>query len=158
MIDYSHNMGGIDLKDQFQHMYMVERKKMTKWYLKLLKRLLNSTVLNLFVIYRQVMGRNIEQLSYGIQLVEGLFTKYAHAVEMQSVLGRQGSDNTVPRLTERHFLRKVAPETEKSKPLRRCVVCSKQRKKKTSVYYCQIFDVGLCLEDCFELYHVKLNY
>jgi len=78
--DYNHNMGGVNLKDKLLHMYTVERKKMTKWYLKLFKRLLNSTVLNLFVIYRQVMGRNIEQLSYRVQLVEGLFTKYARAV------------------------------------------------------------------------------
>jgi hypothetical protein len=37
-----------------------------------------------------------------------------------------------------------------------CVL--KARKKKISVYCCQICDVGLCLEDCFELYHTKLNY
>jgi len=97
------------------------------------------------------MGRNIEQFSYIIQLVEGVFMKYACAAETRSVSGQQPSDNTAPRLTERHFLRKVAPKTEKSKPQRRCVVCSKHRKKKTSVYCCQICDVCLCLEDCFEL-------
>ena len=103
---------------------------MTKWYLKLFKRLLHSTVLNSFVIYRQMTGRNIEQLLYRIQLVEGLFMKHARAVETRSVLGRQASNNTVPRLTERHFLRKVASKTEKSKPQRRCVMCSKHGKRK----------------------------
>jgi len=63
VIDYNHNMGGVNLKDQSSHTYMVERKKMTKWYLKLFKRLLSSTVLSLFVVYRQVMGRNIQKLS-----------------------------------------------------------------------------------------------
>ena len=72
----------------------------------------------------------MQQLSYRIQLVEGLFTKYARAAETQSVPQPQASDNTVPRLTERHFLRKVAPKTEKSKPKWRCVVCSKNGKKK----------------------------
>jgi len=158
VIDYNHNMGGVDLKDQLLHMCMVERKKMTKWYLKLFKRLLNSTVLNSFVIYRQVTGRNVEQLSYRIQLVKGLFTKYVGPAEMRSLPGRQASDNTVPQLTERHFLRKVAPKTEKSKPQSRCVVCSKHGKKKASMYCCQICDVGLCLEDCFEPYHTKPNY
>jgi len=158
MNDYNHKLGGVDLKDQLLHMYMVERKEMTKLYLKLFKRLLKSRVLNLFVVYRQVRGRNIQQLSYRIQLVEGLFTKYARAVETQSVPGRQASDNTVPQLTERYFLRKVAPKTEKSKPQRKYVVCSKHGKKKTSVYCCQICDAGLCLEDCFEMYHTKLNY
>ena len=77
------------MKDQLLHMYMVERKEMTKWYLKLFKRLLNSTVLNSFVVYRQVMGRNIQQLSYRIQLVEGLFTKYARAAEVCCALKAQ---------------------------------------------------------------------
>jgi hypothetical protein len=90
---------------------------------RLFKRLLDSTVLNSIVVYRQVTGRNIEQLSYRIQLVEGLFTKYARAAGERNVPGQHASDNTIPRLTERHFLRKVAPKTEKSKPKRRCVVC-----------------------------------
>jgi len=38
--------------------------------------------------------------------------------------------NTNPRLTERHSLRKVASKTEKSKPQRRCIVCSKLGEKK----------------------------
>jgi len=54
VIDYNHKMGGVDLKDQLLHIYMVERKKVTKWYLKFFKRLLNSTALNSFVVYRQV--------------------------------------------------------------------------------------------------------
>ena len=107
---------------------------MTKWYLKRFKRLLKSTVLSSFVVYRQVTGRNIQQLSYRIQLVEGLFTKYARAVETQIVPGRQASDKTVPRLNERHFLRKLAPKSEKSKPRRKCDLCSKDGEKKTSVY------------------------
>jgi hypothetical protein len=123
-------MGGVDLNDQLMHMYIVEWKKMTKWYLKLFKRLLNSTVLNSFVIYRQVMGRNIQQLSYRIQLVEGLFTKYARTAESRNIQGRQAYDDIVLRLTERHFLRKVAPKTEKSKPQRRCVCAQSMEERK----------------------------
>jgi len=60
---------------------------MTKWYLRLFKRLLNSTVLKSFVVCRQLTGRIIQQLSYRIQLVEGLFMKYVRAAEMRCVLG-----------------------------------------------------------------------
>jgi len=83
-------------------------------------------------VYRQVTGRNIQQLSYRIQVVKGLFMKYVCAVETWSVPARKASDNTVPQITERHFLRKVAPKIEKSKPQRKCVVCSKNGKEKTS--------------------------
>ena len=30
VIDYNHNMGGVNLKDQLLHMYMVERKKINQ--------------------------------------------------------------------------------------------------------------------------------
>ena len=132
-------------------------KKKTRWYLKIFDRLLNSTVLNSFVIHRQVTGGNIEQLSYWIQLVEGVFTKYVCAAETQSVPERQASDNTIPRLTERHFLRKVALKTEKSKP-QRCVVCSKHRKKENFRVLLPNMWCGPLLRRCFELYHTKLNY
>jgi hypothetical protein len=94
---------------------------MTKWYLKLFKRLLNAAVLNSLIIYKQTTGRHCEQLSFRVQLVEALFFKYA-SVSEKSVTGRHASDNIVPRLSERHFIRKVAPKGTKSKPERRCVV------------------------------------
>jgi len=47
----------------------------------------------------------------------------------------------------------------KNPNLRGGVLCAQStEKKKTSVYCYQIFDVGLCLEDCFELHHMKLSY
>jgi hypothetical protein len=36
--DYNVNMLGVDLKDQMLQPYLLERKKSTKWYLKLFKR------------------------------------------------------------------------------------------------------------------------
>jgi hypothetical protein len=113
-------------------MYVVERKRMTKWYLKLFKRLLTSTVLN-SVVYRKVMERNIEQLSYRIQLVERLFTEYTCAGDEQSVLGWHASNNTVPRLAERQFLRKVTIRTEKSKPQKVCSVFKVWKKETFSL-------------------------
>jgi hypothetical protein len=100
-------MGAIDLKDQLLNMYLVERKRMSKWYMKLFKRLLNCTVLNSMILFRQVRGHNIDHLSYRVQLVEGLFYKYA---EDRSGEGRRCSDNTLLRLRDRHFIRKVVPK------------------------------------------------
>jgi hypothetical protein len=77
VVDYNNNMGAIDLKDQLLNMYLVERKRMSKWYMKLFKCLLNCTMLNSMILFRQVTGQNIDHLSYGVQLVEGLFSKYA---------------------------------------------------------------------------------
>ena len=49
-LDYNENMGGVDLKDQLLQPYLLERKKMSKWYIKLFRRFLNITVLNCTVI------------------------------------------------------------------------------------------------------------
>jgi hypothetical protein len=62
----------------------------------------------MFKIYPVLCHLNIR-----IQIVEGLFTKHVRAAETWSVPGRKASDDTIPRLPERHFLRKVATKTEK---------------------------------------------
>ena len=131
MTDYNHNMGGVDLKDQMLHTYMVKLSRAKKWPngTSNFKRLLNSTVLNSFVDYRQVTGRNIQQLLYRIQLVEGRFAKYACDAETWSVPGRKASYNKVPWLTERHFLRKVAPKIE-NQNLRGSVLCAQSKEKR----------------------------
>ncbi|PNF18924.1 hypothetical protein B7P43_G18030, partial [Cryptotermes secundus] len=98
VLDYNKSMIGVDLKDQLLHSYLIERKKMNKWYMKLFRRLLNTSVLNALIIYKSNTGKNIDQLSFRIELVEGLFLKYASAVE-HKVPGRHASDNSVPRLT-----------------------------------------------------------
>jgi hypothetical protein len=53
--------------------------------------------------------------------------KYANAVE-HKVPGRHSSDNTVPRLTERHFISKIPPTAKKSRPQRRFVVSEAREK------------------------------
>jgi hypothetical protein len=83
------------------------------------------------------MGRTIE-----LHLLGRLFTKF-YVLGRSRVCRGDPHPKTVPELTERHFLRKVAPSTKKSKHQRRCAVYSQQRKKKTSMYCCQIYDVIL---------------
>jgi hypothetical protein len=156
VLDYNQLMIGVDLKDQLLHPYMIERKQMNKWYMKLFCRLLSPSILNVMIIYRNNTGKGIDQLSFRIQLVEGLFVKYANAVECK-VLGRHSSDNTVPCLTERHFISKLPPTEKKSIPQRQCVVCQKRWKRKDTMNWCDKCDVGLCVErycDC----HAKLSF
>jgi hypothetical protein len=51
VLDYNQSMTGVDLKDQLLHAYLLERKKMTKLYIKIFI-LLNPTILNSIVICR----------------------------------------------------------------------------------------------------------
>jgi hypothetical protein len=73
-------MIGVDLKDQFLHTYLLERKKMTKWFIKLFRRLLNATILNSMIICRaNSLGIKIDHLKYRVDLVQALLVD--HGVE-----------------------------------------------------------------------------
>jgi hypothetical protein len=148
VLDYNKSMIGDDLKDQLLHFYLIETKRMNKWYTKLFHRLLNTSILNAMIIYRNKTGKIIDQLT------EGLFVKYANAVE-HTVPGRHSSDNTVPHLTARHFISRIAPTAKKSRLQKGCVVCHKRGKD--TVYWCHVCGVGLCIE-CFCNYHTQLNF
>jgi hypothetical protein len=43
----------VDMKDLVLHAYLLERKKMTKWYIRMFSRLLNATILNSMVSAEQ---------------------------------------------------------------------------------------------------------
>jgi hypothetical protein len=130
VLDYNQLKMGVDFKDQLLHPYLFESKWINKWYEAILQALehLNS---------------------------EGRFVKYTNTVECK-VPGRHSSDNTVPRLTERHFISKLYQQ-KKSSPQRWCVVCQKRGKRKDTTYWCNTCDVGLCVE-CFRDYHTELNF
>ena len=73
VLDYNENMGGVDLKDQVLQPYVTERKKMTKWYMKMF-RLLNVTILNwYYTVQIQVSPKltilNSEKIWYRLYLL-----------------------------------------------------------------------------------------
>jgi hypothetical protein len=125
-------MIGVDLKDQLLHSYLIERKRKNKWYVMLFRRLLNTSILNAMIMCRSNTGKSIDQLSFRIQLFEGLCVKYASAVE-HKVPGRHSSDNTVLHLTEIHFISKIPPTARKWRPQKQYVVCQKWGKRKDTV-------------------------
>ncbi|PSN50037.1 hypothetical protein C0J52_03287 [Blattella germanica] len=124
-------------------------------------RLLNATVVNAMIIYnKNNQQRGIDHLAFMVNLVEGLLLRFSDEEQAsRRVQSRKhSSDNTIPRLCERHFISRIPPSGKKARPQRRCVVCTKNKRKKDTVYWCRNCDVGLCLEVCFEDYHTKLNY
>ena len=121
VIHYNQHMRGVDKKDQLLQTYLEERKRMNKWYMRSFRRLLNATVLNSLVIYRQNTGRNIDHLK---------LVKYS---VQRRISGNHDGDKTFKRLTERHFPRRVPSTEKKCKPMRRCVVCRKHNKRRNCV-------------------------
>ena len=102
--DYNKNMLGVDLKDQMLQPYLLERKKGTKWYLKLFRRLLNVAIHNSMVIYRSHTNKqNLDTLQFRLSLVQGLVEKHGSGVR-RPVHGPQSVQPPLKRLTERHLV------------------------------------------------------
>jgi hypothetical protein len=117
-------MMGVDLKDQMLQPYLLERKRTTKWYKKLFKRLLNVAVHNAMVIYRcHPNKKNIDTLKFRLSLAQGLVEKHGSGVP-RPVYGRPSIEPPPKRLTE-HFLERIPATGKKAKPQKRCVVCAK---------------------------------
>ena len=116
VLDYNENMGGIDLKDQLLQPYLLERKKMTKWYyIKLFRRLLNITVLNCIVICCANSGQTkIDHFKFRVELLQALLIEHQSG-SVRKFQGHHSTDKNVSRLVERHFLERI-PLTEKKKP------------------------------------------
>jgi hypothetical protein len=57
--DYNHAIGGLDLKHRKLDHHLTEREMRLKWYIKLLKIILNVGVHNVHVVYNSSQGRYI---------------------------------------------------------------------------------------------------
>jgi hypothetical protein len=82
VLDYNKNMIGVDLRDHLLHAYLLERKKMTNWYIKMFRRLLNATILNTIVICRaNLQEKLIEHLKFRIDMIQALLIQHKGDVE-----------------------------------------------------------------------------
>jgi hypothetical protein len=98
VLDHNENMGGFDLKDQLFQPYILERNKMSKWYMKLFRRLLNSTILNCMVICHANSGQTkIDHFKFRVELVQALIIEHA-SESVRNFQGHHSTDKNVPRL------------------------------------------------------------
>lgn len=122
--DYNNTMGGVDLKDQKLSMYLLERKRGVKWYMKMFKRLLNVSIHNAFVMYvRSLERRNMHVLThreFRYELAKSLVDQFrGNPPAMQQRIGQ------LMRLR-----RDVVHEPKYehgNKKRKRCVVCYRQK-------------------------------
>jgi hypothetical protein len=66
-------------------------------------------------------------------MVQTLLVQYGGV--KRKVPGCYSMDNTVPRFLEKHTPERIPPTERKSRPMRRCAVCYKNKRKET-VFWC----------------------
>ena len=119
IIDYNHQMGGVDLVDQQLHSFHTLRKSY-KWYRKLALRLLMQCTMNAHKSYQLHTGdRKKDFLSFMHDVVSVLLTSSPR-------LNREVSlQDTVHRLSGRHFPAKKQPNegSVDPRPKKKCRVC-----------------------------------
>ena len=113
VLDYNENMGGVDLKDHLLEPYLLERKKLSKWYIKIFRKFLSITVLNCMVIYcKNSRQTKIDHFKFRVELVQALLTEHGSG-SVRKFQGHHSTDKHLPRLLERYFPERIPP-TEKT--------------------------------------------
>lgn len=150
--DYNNTIGGVDLKDQKLSMYLMERKRGMKWYIKMFKRLMNVSIHNAFVMYISSLRRRgmplISHREFRYQLAQSLIDKHRHC--QQEIV--MPAEITIRLRQDILHPPKIMKGT---KTRRRCQVCYKTKKVEKKVHtYCSTCDAFLCFEgDCWVKWH-----
>ena len=160
---YNTHMGGTDRIDQQLHSIQSLRKS-NKWYKKLALRLVMQVTLNAHKVYQIHSGT--DNMMY-LQFLHGTIVLLL-AVTPDIPIQVVGNDDTLQRLSERHFpsVRQQAQGTTSARPHKKCCVCTARGIKTAegepvkTVYICNYCPSkpGLDPDKCFEAYHSMLDY
>lgn len=156
--DYTANMGAVDRSDHYISSYQFLRRTF-KWYRKVFFWLLEVSILNSYLLYKGTVEKYdknpITHKSFRKSLVRSLVKeKIASRGIGRKRRGRPHQGPSEERLSKKqHFMGK------KPRALR-CVVCSKKKLRKETVYYCKTCSnqPSLHPEECFEIYHTLKNF
>lgn len=149
--DYNTTMGGVDLKDQKLSMYLVERKRGVKWYIKMFKRLLNVSIHNALVLHVTSLKRRnklpLTHREFRYQLAQSLLDQHLRpgVIEIGEKIGqlmRLRRDIT-------HDPKYSSGNTNR----KRCVVCQRQGVTKLVNSQCVTCNEYLCFEGCWKKWH-----
>ena len=155
---YSHSMNGVDIADQLTVFYSFVRRT-RKWWRKVFFYLLEVSIVNSYLLYRQKVANPQNHLRYRRAIVEQLATLFIQQAPPRVGPGaprRAHPDNSLPQRLDRkqHFIKKASTDRD-------CVVCSsRDNNRHRTVYYCNtcISHPHLCPDTCFEKYHTLTNY
>ena len=141
ILQYNLNMGAVDKTDMLQSSIESVRKNV-KWYKKVFFHLIDLCLLNAHVIYKMKTGQNIPIADFQVTLVKQLLEKY-HKTQVRLAPGRKTPEGDSPlRLTGRHFP-SFFPNNTQGKPVsKRCVVCSKNKKRREVRFECDTCNVA----------------
>ncbi|KAJ4429276.1 hypothetical protein ANN_26279 [Periplaneta americana] len=161
VVDYNKFKIGVDKYDQMLSYYSFQRKSL-KWRKKLFFHLFDLALVNAHILHCKKCVKKLTLHKFIAKVAESLVTNVGMEMTIQSLLSTGG------RLVGRdHFPRRI-PGTgwkQKGHTQRKCKVCADRGKhhtgkatQKYTAIYCARCDEGLCIGNCFEIYHTRANY
>lgn len=142
--DYNKGMSGIDRSDQMLSYYSALRKTI-RWPKKIVLHIVELYIHNAYILYRQITGSNIISLKFREKFIECLIGQ-----NMPSVTKKNKSEESTF-----HYLECIPPTEKKTRPTKPCRVCTQNKMRRETRYYCPVCDEkpALCVQDCFKTYH-----
>jgi hypothetical protein len=160
VLDYNKYKIGVDRSDQMLSYYSFQRK-LVKWWKKLFFHLFNLALVNAHILHREKCTKKFRLYKFIEKVAEGLVSDGGSEVTERSRI------SSASRLVGRdHFAHRVPATGSKLKGCSQCTCkfCADRGKhhtgkstKKYTTVYCRKCDVGLCLGDCFKIYHRFIN-
>ena len=165
---YTQNMSGVDISDQYMSFHLALRKSM-KWWRKLFFHMMNMTILNAYILNKKFGKKKMCKDDYVEYIANWLVDTSVEGITCRPK--KQFNRASSARLVDRHFPQK--------KPVRQgtkvqgimCKACNFTRKqltemghpeavvpKKTSIYWCEECEIPLCVTPCFQIYHTNQDY
>lgn len=145
IVFYNEFMAGVDKGDQYSTTYEVDRKS-NKWWKRVYHRLLQITVSNAWIIFKQSGQKDLPLIDFLIPLAESLVEVGKNGTKNQRSTG-------AGRPSKRSKLMvNIGHQPVESGSLRRCRHCSLKKQQKRTEWLCNSCDVPLCV-GCFVNYH-----
>lgn len=148
IINYNKHMSGIDRQDQMLAYYTSERKTI-RWYKKLAIHLISMMLLNSYHLYNKYSTQ--KKLSY---------YDYRHNIIKKLLCETKEKPSEPPKVKPNqlsHLPEKYEMDDKGRQMRKRCRVCYKHKMRKNTPYFCPACPdkPGLCLGDCFRVYHAE---
>ena len=147
--DYTLGMAGIDRSDQRMSYYSFLRKTV-RWYKKIALHYFEIFLQNAFMFYNQ---RN--QGNKKMKILQFRESVIMHLLDGHG--SNAGESSNHENTTDFHYLKHLSPTEKKSKPTKPCRMCSEEKKRKETRYFCPVCpkNPALCVVPCFKTYHTQ---
>ncbi|XP_037799840.1 piggyBac transposable element-derived protein 4-like [Penaeus monodon] len=139
-------MKGVDVGDQMASYYPTTRRSKV-WYRKVFFFLYDTAIVNAWAV-RRALGSEESLKAFRFGLASELLGQFREGTDSTSRAAPCPS-TAAPR-TRTHNVSQIPGKT------RRCKVCSRHGRRKSTRSYCAECNVGLCIYGCFEEWHATL--